>query len=101
MAAVGWGGETVVVVDLTHIGAALMTSTAPQLVMVSLNMVVVRDTGSHWLPWVGLGVMGLLSCGEAGYGVQLMGRLRSDLEELCEALEDMRDLVDVDGSSSL
>ena len=33
--------------------------------------------------------MGLLSSGVAGYGVQLMGRLRSDFKEFCEALEDM------------
>ena len=100
MAVVDWGGEAVVVVDWTHIGAALMTSTAPRLAMVSLNMVVVRGVGSCWLPWAGLGVAGSLLCGEAGYRVQLMRRLRSEFKEFCEALEDIRALKSVDGSSS-
>jgi hypothetical protein len=97
MAAVNWGGETVVVVDLAHIGAVPMTSTAPQLAMVSLNTVVERDVRSCLLPWAGLRAGELLSCSEAGYGVQSMGRLRSDFKEFCEALEDMGD---VDGSLS-
>jgi hypothetical protein len=99
MAAVGWAAAVVVVVVLTCIGVAPTTSTALQLVMASPDMVVVRDVGLHWVPWVGLGAMELLSCNEAGYGVQSMGRLRSDFEEFCEALEDMGELESVDGSS--
>ena len=97
MAAVNWGGETVVVVDLTHTGAAPMTPMAPGLMTVSLDTVVERDVGSCSLPGAGLRAGELLSCGEAGYGVQSMGRLRSDFKEFCEALEDMGD---VDGSLS-
>ena len=98
MAVASWGEEVVVVVVLTHIGVALTSSMAPRLVMVSPDTVVARDVGSCWVPWVGLGATELSSFDEAGYGAQLMGRLRSDFEELCEALED---IGDVDGSSSL
>ena len=90
----------VVVVARTHIGAAPMTSTAPWLVRVSLNTVVVTDMGLRLLPWARLMGTELLSCDEAGYRVQLMGRLRSDCEELFEALEDMGDLEVGDGSLS-
>ena len=96
MAVVDWAGAVVVVVVQTHMGAALTTLTAPQLAMVSLDMVVVRDAGSCWSPWAGLEAMGLLSCGEAGCRVQSMGRLRSEFEGLCEALEDMGVLEDGD-----
>ena len=85
-------------VVLTCIGVALTTSTAPWLVMASPGIMVVRDMGLHWVPWVGLGATELLSCDEAGYGVQSMGRLRSDFEEFYEALEDMGELESVDGS---
>ena len=78
-------------VVLTQIGAALTTWTALGLARVNPNTVVVRDEGSRWFPWVGPVVVGPLSSGMAGYGVQLMGRLRSDFEEFCEALEDMGD----------
>ena len=61
--------------------------------MVSLDTVVERDVGLCSLPWVGLRVVGLSSCGKAGYGVQSMGMLRSDFKELCKALEDIGDFV--------
>ena len=79
----------VVVVVLTQIGAALTTWMAPGLVRVSLGMVVVRDVESCWFPWAWLVVVELLSSGVAGYGAQLMGRLRSDSEEFCKALGDI------------
>ena len=87
----------VVVVVLTQIGAAVTTWTALGLARVSLNTVVERDVESCGCSWVTLVVAGPLSSSVAGYGVQLMGRLRSDCEELCEALGDMDD---GDGSSS-
>jgi hypothetical protein len=96
MVAGGWA--EVVVVVLTHIDAALTTWMALGLARVSLDMVVARGVELCWLPWVRLVVAGLLSSSTAGYGVQLMGRLRSDFEEFCEALEDMSD---EDGSSKL
>ena len=79
------------VVVLTRIGAALTTWTALGLARVSLDMAVERDVELHWCSWAGLVVAGPLSSVVAGYGVQLMGRLRSDFEEFCEALEDMGD----------
>ena len=77
------------VVVLTQIGAALTTWTALGLARVSLDTVVERDVGSCGCCWAELAVVGLLSSGVAGYGVQLMGRLRSDFKEFCKALEDM------------
>ena len=79
----------VVVVVLTQIGAALTTWTAPGLVRVSLDMAVEIAAGSSGCSGVGLAVVVPLTSGVAGYGVQSMGRLRSDCEELCEALGDM------------
>ena len=90
MAVEGWV-VVVVVVVLTQIGAALTTWTALGLARVSLDMVVGRDMELCWCSWVGPVVAGPLSSDVAGYGVQLMGRLRSDFEEFCEALEDMGD----------
>ena len=89
MAVGGWA--EVVVVVLTHIGAALMTWTALGLVRVNLGTVVARVVELCWFPWVEPVVAGLLSFCEAGYGVQSMGRLRSDFKEFCKALEDMSD----------
>ena len=66
-----------------------VTWTALGLARVSLNTVVARDVELSWFPWAWLVVMGLLSSGVAGYRVQLMGRLRSDSEEFCEAFGDM------------
>ena len=63
----------------------------PGLVRVSLNTSVGRDVGLYWCSWAELVVAGPLSFGVAGYRVQLMGRLRSDFEEFCEALKDMDD----------
>ena len=80
-----------VVVVLTQIGAALTTWTAPGLVRVSRDTVVERDAGSFECPEVGLAAVVPLSFVVAGYGVQSMGRLRSDCEEFCEALGDMSD----------
>ena len=80
-----------VVVVLTQIGAALTTWTAPGLVRVSLDTVVETAVGSSGCSGVGLAVVVPLTSGVAGYGVQSMGRLRSDCEELCEALGDMGD----------
>ena len=77
------------VVVLTQIGAALMTWMAPGLARVSLGMVVARGVGSCWSPWAWSVVVAPLSFGVAGYRVQLMGRLRSDSEEFCEAFGDM------------
>ena len=88
----------VVVVVLTQIGVALTTWTAPGLVRVSLDMVVVRGVESCWFPWAWLAVAELLSFGAVGYRVQSMGRLRSDSEEFCEAFGDMDS---EDGLSSL
>ena len=79
----------VVVVVLTQIGAALTTWTAPGLARVSRDMAVETDAGSFECCEVGLAVVVPLSFGVAGYGVQSMGRLRSDCEEFCEALGDM------------
>ena len=83
----GWA--VVVVVVLTQIGAALTTWTALGLARVSLDMAVGRDVGSFGCSVAGLAVVGPLSFGVAGYGVQSMGRLRSDCEEFCEAFGDM------------
>ena len=88
MVAEGWAAVVVVVV-LTQIGAALTTWTAPGLARVSLDTAVERGAGSFECSVAGLAVAGLLSFGVAGYGVQLMGRLRSDCEEFCEAFGDM------------
>ena len=79
----------VVVVVLTQIGAALTTWTAPGLARVSLDTAVERGAGSFECSVAGLAVAGPLSFGVAGYGVQLMRRLRSDCEEFCEAFGDM------------
>ena len=79
----------VVVVVLTQIGAALTTWTAPGLARENPGTVVARDVESCWSPWARLVVVVPLSFSVAGYGVQLMGRLRSDCEEFCEALGDM------------
>ena len=99
MVAASWGGEVVVVVALTHIRAAPMTSMALRLVRVSPDMAVVIDVELCLFLGARLAGTELSSFNEAGYGVQLMGRLRSDYEELFEALEDMRELEDGDGSS--
>ena len=80
-----------VVVVLTQIGAALTTWMALGLARVSLDTAVERGAESFECSAAGLAVMGPLSSGVAGYGVQLMGRLRSDCEEFCEALGDMSD----------
>ena len=80
-----------VVVVLTQIGAVLTTWTALGLARVSLDMAVGRDVELCWCSWVRLVVAGPSSSDVAGYRVQLMGRLRSDFEEFCEALEDMGD----------
>ena len=80
-----------VVVVLTHIGAVLTTWTALGLARVSLDTVVARGVELYWFPWAEPMVVELLSFGVAGYGVQSMGRLRSDFEEFCKALEDMSD----------
>ena len=87
MVAGGW--VAVVVVVLTQIGAALTTWTAPGLARVSLDMVVERAAESFECSGAELVVVGPLSFGVAGYGVQLMGRLRSNCEEFCEAFGDM------------
>ena len=79
----------VVVVVLTQMGAALTTWMAPGLVRVSRDMAVEIDAGLFERSGVGLVVVVPLSFGVAGYGVQSMGRLRSDCEEFCEALGDM------------
>ena len=82
----------VVVVVLTQIGAALTTWMAPGLARVSLDTVVGRDVESLECSWAELVVAGPLSSGMAGYGVQLMGRLRSDFEEFCECYDTARGL---------
>ena len=79
----------VVVVVLTQIGAALTTWTAPGLARVSRDTAVEIGVGSCGCSGVGLVAVAPSSFGVAGYGVQLMGRLRSDCEEFCEALGDM------------
>ena len=89
----------VVVVVLTQIGAALTTWTAPGLARVSHDMAVETDAGSFECCEVELVVAAPLSFGAVGYGVQSMGRLRSDCEEFCEALGDM-DSEDEDAFSS-
>ena len=81
----------VVVVVLTQIGAALTTWTAPGLARVSRDTAVETSAGSFECSGAGLVVVVPLSFGMVGYGVQLMGRLRSDCEEFCEALGDMGD----------
>ena len=91
MAVGGWAVVVVVVVVLTQIGAALTTWTAPGLARVSHDTAAETDAGSFECSEVGLAFVVPLSFGVAGYGVQSMGRLRSDCEELCEALGDMRD----------
>ena len=84
-----------VVVVLTQIGAALTTWTAPGLARVSRNTAVERGAESFGCSEVGPVVVGPLSFGVVGCGVQLMGRLRSDSEEFCEALGDIGDEEDV------
>ena len=79
----------VVVVVLTQIGAALTTWTAPGLARVSRDTAVGTDVESFGYSVVELAVVVPSSSGVAGYGVQSMGRLRSDCEEFCEALGDM------------
>ena len=81
----------VVVVVLTQIGAALTTWTALGLARVSRDMAVETGAGSFECSEVRLVVVVPLSFVVAGYGVQSMGRLRSDCEEFCEALGDMGD----------
>ena len=85
-----WAAVVVVVV-LTQISAALTTWMAPGLARVSLNTAVERGAESFECSKVALVVVGPLSFDVAGYGVQSMGRLRSDCEEFCEALGDMGD----------
>ena len=89
MAAGGWAAVVVVVVVLTQIGAALTTWTALGLARVSRDMAVETGAGLSECCEVELAVVVPLSFGVAGYGVQSMGRLRSDCEEFCEALGDM------------
>ena len=89
MAVEGWA--VVVVVVLTQIGAALTTWTAPGLARTSRDTVVGIDVGLSGCSVVGLAVVAPLSFGVVGYGVQSIGRLRSDCEEFCEALGDMSD----------
>ena len=79
----------VVVVVLTQIGAAPTTWTAPELARVSRDMAVETDAGLFECSGAWLVVAVPSSFGVAGYGVQSMGRLRSDCEEFCEALGDM------------
>ena len=90
----------VVVVVLTQIGAALTTWTAPGLARVSRDTAVETAAGSFECSKVGLAAVVLLSFDVAGYGVQSMGRLRSDCEEFCEALGDMGDEDAFSSSSS-
>ena len=85
------GSAVVVVVVLTQISAALTTWTAPGLARVSLDMVAERGAELFECSVAELAVAGPLSFGMAGYRVQLMGRLRSDCEEFCEAFGDMGD----------
>ena len=81
----------VVVVVLTQIGAALTTWTAPGLARVSRDTAVEIGVGLFECSGAGPVVVVPLSFGVVGYGVQSMGRLRSDCEEFCEALGDMGD----------
>ena len=81
----------VVVVVLTQMGAALTTWAALGLARVSRDTAVEIDAGWFECSEVGLVVVVPLSFSVAGYGVQSMGRLRSDCEEFCEALGDMGD----------
>ena len=90
MAAGGWA-VVVVVVVLTQIGAALTTWTAPELARVSLDTAVERGAELFECSEAEPVVVGPLSFAVAGYGVQSMGRLRSDCEEFCEAFGDMGD----------
>ena len=87
MAVGGWA--VVVVVVLTQIGAAPTTWTAPGLARTSRDRAAETGAGSPECSEVELMVVVPLSFGVAGYGVQSMGRLRSDCEEFCEALGDM------------
>ena len=89
MAAGGWAVVVVVVVVLTQIGAALTTWTAPGLARTSRDKAAETGVGSSECSKVGLAAVVPLSFGVTGYGVQSMGRLRSDCEEFCEALGDM------------
>ena len=89
MAVGGWAVVVVVVVVLTQIGAAPTTWTAPGLARASRDRAVETGAGSFECSEAGLTVVVPLSFGVAGYGVQLMGRLRSDCEEFCEALGDI------------
>ena len=91
MAVGGWAIVVVVVVVLTQIGAALTTWTAPGLARVSRDKAVETGGESVACSVVEPVVVVSLSFGVAGYGVQSMGRLRSDCEEFCEALGDMSD----------
>ena len=100
MVAGGWAVVVVVVVVLTQIGAALTTWTAPGLARVSRDTAVETDAGSFGCSEVVLAFVVLLSFGVAGYGVQSMGRLRSDCEEFCEALGDMSNEDAFSSSSS-
>ena len=81
----------VVVVVLTQIGAALTTWMAPGLAIVSCDKA--AETGAELIACSAVEpvVVVPLSFGVAGYGVQSIGRLRSDCEEFCEALGDMSD----------
>ena len=90
----------VIVVVLTQIGAALTTWTAPGLARVSCDTAVETDEGLLGCSGVGPVVVVPLSFGVAGYGVQSMGRLRSDCEEFCEALGDIGDEDTLLSSSS-
>ena len=101
MVAGGWAVVVVVVVVLTQIGAALTTWTAPGLARTSRDTVVETAAELSACSEVGLAAVGLSSFVMAGYGVQSMGRLRSDCEEFCEALGDMGDEDVVFLSSSL
>ena len=87
----GWAVVVVVVVVLTQIGAALTTWTAPGLARVSRDTAVETAAESFECSEAVLAFVMPLSFGVAGYGVQSMGRLRSDCEEFCEALGDMSD----------
>ena len=84
-----WAVVVVVVVVLTQIGAALTTWMAPGLVRVSRDMAVETGVGSCGCSEARLVAVVPLSFGVAGYGVQSMGRLRSDCEEFCESLGDI------------
>ena len=90
MAVEDWAAVVVVVVR-TQIGAALTTWMAPGLARVSRDTVAGRDAEWFACSEVGLAAEAPLSFVVAGYGVQSMGRLRSDFEEFCEALGDMSD----------